>query len=77
MIFTDLVNHADAENQFEKLAYDYGLQLLHWRTVPVNREAIGEKAKLREPLIRQVKFTKNKNKNKKTPNVNSFFRLYL
>jgi glutamate synthase domain-containing protein 1 len=40
--------------QFEKIADDYNLKIIYWRTVPVDINAIGEVSKLTEPLTKQV-----------------------
>jgi glutamate synthase (NADPH/NADH) len=43
-----------AEYEFERMALSYNLKVIHWRTVPVNSDAIGETARLREPVIKQA-----------------------
>ncbi|HKN87308.1 MAG TPA: glutamate synthase subunit alpha, partial [Nitrospiraceae bacterium] len=42
------------EAAFEQVIAEEGLQLLGWRDVPVNSEAIGPQARTTEPVIRQV-----------------------
>uniref|UniRef100_A0A0B7BD51 glutamate synthase (ferredoxin) n=1 Tax=Arion vulgaris TaxID=1028688 RepID=A0A0B7BD51_9EUPU len=54
LLFMDFATSSTAEAVFEKYAQDFGLQVLTWRTVPVNRDVIGNVAKTTEPLIRQV-----------------------
>lgn len=36
------------------MVMNYNLRVIHWRTVPVNSDAIGENARKREPLIKQA-----------------------
>ena len=43
-----------AEYEFERMALNYNLKVIHWRTVPVNSMAIGENARVREPVIKQA-----------------------
>ncbi|KAH9500602.1 hypothetical protein Btru_077068 [Bulinus truncatus] len=54
IMFMDFQTAPSAEALFEKYAQDFGLQVLCWRTVPVNREVIGKVARALEPLIRQT-----------------------
>uniref|UniRef100_A0A2C9JI59 glutamate synthase (NADH) n=1 Tax=Biomphalaria glabrata TaxID=6526 RepID=A0A2C9JI59_BIOGL len=54
LMFMDFKTAATAEALFEKYAQEFGLQILCWRTVPVNRNVIGKVARALEPLIRQV-----------------------
>ncbi|XP_076444401.1 uncharacterized protein LOC143282637 [Babylonia areolata] len=58
MLFLDRATAAQAEDAFTKIADKYDLQVLAWRTVPVDNSSIGQVAKSTEPLIRQVFVTK-------------------
>ncbi len=42
------------ERTFQRIIRERGSRLLGWRTVPVNRDAIGRDARARMPFIRQV-----------------------
>ena len=37
------------------------MKIIHWRVVPVNSDAVGEVARSREPLIKQVFIVENPN----------------
>ncbi|KAL8570901.1 hypothetical protein ACOMHN_023574 [Nucella lapillus] len=54
MMFLDRATAPQAEESFTKFAVKYGLQVLAWRTVPVDNTCIGSVARSTEPLIRQV-----------------------
>lgn len=54
MMFLDRATAPDAEDSFTRFAEKYDLQVLGWRTVPVDNSCIGQVAKSTEPLIRQV-----------------------
>lgn len=54
ILFLDKQTAPQAEAVFEKVAADFHLQILAWRTVPVNSDVIGEVARTQEPLMRQV-----------------------
>ncbi|XP_005109373.2 putative glutamate synthase [NADPH] [Aplysia californica] len=56
-LFLDRETGDQAEAVFAKYAQDFGLQILAWRTVPVDRSVIGMVAQSTEPLIRQVFIT--------------------
>ena len=60
-----------AENEFAQFADNCNLKVIHWRTVPVNSEAVGEIARSREPLIKQVFIVDNPNgRNNELRNLN-------
>src|ERR1019366_10670462 len=50
----DRIKRRRLEESFEKIVQSEGQTVLGWRTVPVDNSALGETAKSREPLIRQV-----------------------
>jgi glutamate synthase domain-containing protein 1 len=50
----DLVARRICEDKIEELIAEFGMKILGWRDVPVNRDAIGETPKASEPRIRQV-----------------------
>ncbi|HEX8341472.1 MAG TPA: hypothetical protein VF624_11240, partial [Tepidisphaeraceae bacterium] len=49
----DLVARQICEDKIEELITEFGMKLIGWRDVPVNRDAIGETPKSCEPRIRQ------------------------
>lgn len=54
VFFYDKQTSDESILQFEKIADDYNLKIIYWRTVPVDINAIGEVSKLTEPLTKQV-----------------------
>jgi glutamate synthase domain-containing protein 1 len=44
----------EAEKEFTQFVDNCNLKVIHWRIVPVNSNAVGEVARSREPLIKQV-----------------------
>ena len=45
---------SQCEKEFERIIVEEGQECLGWRTVPVDDEVIGEKAKKSQPYIRQI-----------------------
>jgi glutamate synthase (NADH) len=56
MLFLDSKNSNESEKVFEEVCKNNGVNVLHWRQVPVNSTIIGKVARSREPLIKQVLF---------------------
>uniref|UniRef100_A0A182FH82 Glutamate synthase [NADH] n=1 Tax=Anopheles albimanus TaxID=7167 RepID=A0A182FH82_ANOAL len=54
IFYLDKTMHEEAEKDFNALAESLGLQVLTWRDVPTNQEAVGAVARKSEPLSRQV-----------------------
>ncbi|XP_030386111.1 glutamate synthase [NADH], amyloplastic isoform X2 [Scaptodrosophila lebanonensis] len=54
IFYLDNATHAAAESEFDELAKSLGLEVIGWRTVPANQNAIGTVALKSEPLSRQV-----------------------
>lgn len=54
IFYLDQQTHIDAEQEFNELAKNVGLEVLVWRDVPSNTNAIGVVARKSEPLSRQV-----------------------
>ncbi|XP_035788808.1 glutamate synthase 1 [NADH], chloroplastic-like isoform X3 [Anopheles albimanus] len=54
IFYLDKTTHEEAEKDFNALAESLGLQVLTWRDVPTNQEAVGAVARKSEPLSRQV-----------------------
>ncbi|XP_073839510.1 uncharacterized protein [Musca autumnalis] len=54
IFYLDEKTHKDAEKEFNELAQNVGLEVLTWRNVPTNQNAIGAVARSSEPLSRQV-----------------------
>ncbi|KAL1139053.1 hypothetical protein AAG570_009114 [Ranatra chinensis] len=54
IFYMDKLHHTESEAQFTKLAEDYKLKVLCWRTVPTCSAGIGEVARNSEPFMRQV-----------------------
>ncbi|XP_049540624.1 uncharacterized protein LOC125954403 [Anopheles darlingi] len=54
IFYLDKTTHEEAEKDFNSLAESLGLQVLTWRDVPTNQEAVGAVARKSEPLSRQV-----------------------
>lgn len=54
IVFMDAATNTVAEERFAAIAADCQLKILLWRTVPVDSSEIGDLAKSREPLMRQV-----------------------
>lgn len=50
----DRVSRVISERMFEVIAEKYGMKILGWRTVPVNKDILGKKAYDSMPFIRQV-----------------------
>lgn len=59
IIYMDDKTHQDAEREFEELAQSLGMEVITWRAVPIDKNAIGGVASKSEPLSRQV-FVKSK-----------------
>ena len=59
VFFYDKQTSDESMLQFEKIADDYNLKIMYWRTVPVDINAIGEVSKLTEPLTKQVNIILN------------------
>nr|XP_014291761.1 glutamate synthase [NADH], amyloplastic isoform X1 [Halyomorpha halys] len=57
IVFMDKVHHAESEEKFAKVAENYKLKILCWRTVPTFSGGIGEVARNSEPFMRQVFIT--------------------
>ena len=47
-------NTEETQNEFAKIANGYNLNIIYWRTVPVDKTQLGEVAQNSEPLIKQV-----------------------
>lgn len=54
ILYLDKKTHLEAEKDFNALAESIGVNILHWRDVPTNADAIGSVARSSEPLTRQV-----------------------
>ncbi|XP_037934060.1 putative glutamate synthase [NADPH] isoform X2 [Teleopsis dalmanni] len=54
IFYLDEQTHAQAETEFNALAKSLGMDIIAWRTVPTNVDAIGRVARKSEPLSRQV-----------------------
>nr|XP_040226813.2 uncharacterized protein LOC120951886 isoform X1 [Anopheles coluzzii]XP_049463379.1 uncharacterized protein LOC120951886 isoform X1 [Anopheles coluzzii] len=54
IFYLDKNSHEEAEKEFNALAESLGVQVLYWRSVPTNQEAVGAVARKSEPLSRQV-----------------------
>ncbi|KAI0981134.1 hypothetical protein GJ496_010277 [Pomphorhynchus laevis] len=54
IIFTDTKDVIIAKSRFTEICSEYGLEILCWRNVPVNNDAIGPAARYDEPFILQV-----------------------
>lgn len=57
IIYLDQETHSESEKEFVALAESLNLKIIAWRTVPVDRTAIGQVANKSEPLSRQVFIT--------------------
>lgn len=66
IFYLDENTHAESEKDFEELAKSLDIEILGWRTVPTNPNAIGIVAKNSEPLSRQV-FVTSKLEGEKLP----------
>ncbi|XP_055629732.1 uncharacterized protein LOC129770731 isoform X2 [Toxorhynchites rutilus septentrionalis] len=54
IFYLDKNTHEEAENDFNSLAESLGIQVICWRDVPTNQDAVGAVARKSEPLSRQV-----------------------
>uniref|UniRef100_A0AAG5D446 Glutamate synthase [NADH] n=1 Tax=Anopheles atroparvus TaxID=41427 RepID=A0AAG5D446_ANOAO len=54
IFYLDKTTHEEAEKEFNSLAESLGIQVIYWRDVPTNQEAVGAVARKSEPLSRQV-----------------------
>ena len=73
----------EAEKEFTQFADNCNLKVIHWRVVPVNSNAVGEVARSREPLIKQVFIVDNpEGRNNELRNLNftkrvRFYAIFL
>lgn len=58
IFYLDQQTHKEAEQEFNALAKSLGVEVLTWRDVPSNSNAIGVVARKSEPLSRQVFVTR-------------------
>lgn len=72
IIYLDLQTHGEAEQEFNSLAESLGLEVLAWRDVPHNSNAIGAVAHKSEPLSRQVFVTRSMDMDEKAFDRNVF-----
>lgn len=54
IFYLDEKSHCEVEAEFSDLAKSIGIEVIGWRTVPANPNAIGAVARKSEPLSRQV-----------------------
>ncbi|XP_058126066.1 uncharacterized protein LOC131282547 [Anopheles ziemanni] len=54
IFYLDKTTHEEAEKEFNSLAESLGIQVIYWRDVPTNQEAVGAVARKSEPMSRQV-----------------------
>ncbi|XP_058465690.1 uncharacterized protein LOC131439095 [Malaya genurostris] len=54
IFYLDKHSHLEAKKDFNSLAESLGIQVIGWRDVPTNQEAVGAVARKSEPLSQQV-----------------------
>ncbi|KAL9904496.1 uncharacterized protein ACN2A1_004827 isoform 1-T2 [Glossina fuscipes fuscipes] len=72
IFYLDQQTHGEAEQEFNNLAASLGLEVLTWRDVPYNSNAIGAVARKSEPLSRQVFVVRPMDMDEKTFDRNIF-----
>lgn len=61
VFFMTSANTEETQKEFQNIANGYNLDIIYWRTVPVDKSQLGEVAKNSEPLIKQVSYSNIKN----------------